>query len=443
MPDNIVISDIRERIMKKTIHELRQIARLVGVAHPADGKKERLVEDITNIMTCRLEPAPRTSRGAPPKACEYDKGLVADIEACREYYLAEKLGTGIVGERYACVSDGQSGTDCRGILKKCDKRYFLRVEGCSPSRNDVFVHDSFVNRFDLREGDEIVGLAMSRNPSEAPGLVAVTSVNGFSPDGIKRKNFGELTAVYPSERLKISTAGSGAFGKMCDLLVPLAMGQRIVFSLPRTIKSKDFIGLLSEAVAANCPSAKTVVFTIAARPEDITLLKRVVSDGYFCTSFADSDGEHVSACEFVAEYLKRRSECGLGTVLIVEGLASLFRACREEGDRSGYKKLFSLARCAEEGGSLTVMALVRRGEGVESEVLSELSAAANAVITVDNAGNLNVSESYSLDSGLWSPDEESAARNITSAVENGTPESEIAKVFSSAASVGEIVERYK
>ena len=75
--------------------------------------------------------------------------------------------------------------------------------------------------------------------------------------------------------------------------------------------------------------------------------------------------------------MKRRSECGLGTVLIVEGLASLFRACREEGDRSGYKKLFSLARCAEEGGSLTVMALVRRGEGVESEVLSELSAAAN------------------------------------------------------------------
>ena len=62
---------------------------------------------------------------------------------------------------------------------------------------------------------------------------------------------------------------------------------------------------------------------------------------------------------------------------------------------------------------------------------------------MDNAGNLNVSESYSLDSGLWSPDEESAARNITSAVENGTPESEIAKVFSSAASVGEIVERYK
>ena len=42
MTGESMLADIRDRLRSKGIHELRQIARAVGVAHPADGRKDRV-----------------------------------------------------------------------------------------------------------------------------------------------------------------------------------------------------------------------------------------------------------------------------------------------------------------------------------------------------------------------------------------------------------------
>ena len=41
-----LLEDIKARLNAKTIHDLRQVARAVGVPRPADGRKERLLDYI-------------------------------------------------------------------------------------------------------------------------------------------------------------------------------------------------------------------------------------------------------------------------------------------------------------------------------------------------------------------------------------------------------------
>ena len=83
-----LLNQLAGRLGAKTIHELRQVARAVGVKCPAAGKKDRLVEDCLGIAAGKINPVPKKADGglvgAPPKSHEYDRQLVTDILACRE-----------------------------------------------------------------------------------------------------------------------------------------------------------------------------------------------------------------------------------------------------------------------------------------------------------------------------------------------------------------------
>ena len=49
MSENL-LEEIERRLNAKTIHDLRQVARAVGVPRPADGKKERILEYMLSCM---------------------------------------------------------------------------------------------------------------------------------------------------------------------------------------------------------------------------------------------------------------------------------------------------------------------------------------------------------------------------------------------------------
>ena len=83
--------EIFDRLNLKTIHELRQLGRAIGVPHPADGKKENLMDGIMAVATGEKDPETPSKRGAPPKSQEYDRQLASDIFRCREICLSAQI----------------------------------------------------------------------------------------------------------------------------------------------------------------------------------------------------------------------------------------------------------------------------------------------------------------------------------------------------------------
>ena len=81
MPGNM-LEEIERRLKAKTIHDLRQIARAVGVPRPADGRKERILDYIVQIAAGKIDPAEPAVRGAHPKSAEYDCGDIGIERSC-------------------------------------------------------------------------------------------------------------------------------------------------------------------------------------------------------------------------------------------------------------------------------------------------------------------------------------------------------------------------
>ncbi|HEY5517559.1 MAG TPA: Rho termination factor N-terminal domain-containing protein, partial [Coriobacteriia bacterium] len=96
--------------------------------------------------------------------------------------------------------------DVMGILDILPEGYgFLRTSGYLPGDNDVYVSMSAVRRHELRKGDMVSGQV--RPPKETEKYAAlqkVGSINGKAPeDNRNRKEFKDLTPIYPDEKFKM------------------------------------------------------------------------------------------------------------------------------------------------------------------------------------------------------------------------------------------------
>ena len=395
-----MLLDIKDRLQDKTIHQVRLIAREVGVSQPTEGKKAELIEKILAIASCEIAPIPRSKRGAPPKSCEYDEKLVADIKACMEYYTLlknadtprDKLG----------VSDGTYGQVCGGILVKTENNFFLRTNGCLPSADDIFVSQVFVNRFNLKEGDFVNG-ECRRNPSD--DFAVLTKV--FPAAESSRREFAKLTPIYPNKRIHVANSGKDIAARMIDLFSPVGCGQRAVICSPASSEIA-LIKQIAEGISSNEEDCAVVVFIVAGSPEDITDLESSpLGAEVFGTTFDLEQNQHVQAAEFVVKYCKSAVERGKNTVLIVSGLSKL---------QSEAKHLLSSAICAKEGGSLAVIATVSAQGEYSSEYSAELLSAANMRAVLADGGwrtpVIDVTKSYTLNCGLLQTDDEQKTADI-------------------------------
>ena len=113
-----------------------------------------------------------------------------------------------------------------GILDILDNYAFVRTTGYLPSENDVYVSLSMVRKWGLRKGDAVVGQV--RQPREGERkekfnpLVKLDTVNGADPESSKsRVEFGKLTPLYPSERLRLETTSTNLIGRVIDIASPI------------------------------------------------------------------------------------------------------------------------------------------------------------------------------------------------------------------------------
>lgn len=302
------------------------------------------------------------------------------------------------------ISDDDVLIPIGGILDVLDNYAFVRTQGYLPGPTDVYVSLGQVKKYNLRKGDAVIGAIRQPREGEHPGrqkynaLVSVDSVNGQTvEEAASRVEFSALTAVYPTERLRMETSSSEVSGRVLDLLTPVGKGQRgVIVGAPKTGKSA-LISAMANAVAENAPDAHLMVVLVDEHPEAITELQRGAKGEVIASTFDRSADDHTTIAELAIERAKRLVELGHDVVVLVDSLTRLARAYQQAvgGVRNGThdtawlyptKKLFGAARNVENGGSLTIIATLVTDTGlpVDDVVASEVAGSATMELHVSH-----------------------------------------------------------
>ncbi|MCD8041243.1 MAG: transcription termination factor Rho [Clostridia bacterium] len=402
------LQNLETQLKKRSIYDLRQIGRAVGVKRPADMNKQPLVDAIMDIAQCKSDPVPRSTKGAPPKSDVFDKELVELVERCREQtglIIAQAKADGAEpqnlpeGEDNQCRVGNEYAEDeekiYSGILEFTEKFWFVRTNNFEVTSNgDVFMHVTFINRFRLREGDYIVCKARRRRENECPGATYIVSVNGVRPDVLNpRPYFDRLMPCYPDSRYTLEREGGSLTDRVIDLFSPIGKGQRaLIVSPPKAGKTTMLKGIAC-SITANYPDVKVIVLLIDERPEEVTDIRRTVQGATVVYSTFDrGEYHHIHAATLALEHAKRQVEAGGDVVLLMDSITRLTRAYNSITNSGRIlsggldpqaliepRKFFGSARNIENGGSLTIIAtaLVDTGSRLDDVIYEEFKSAGN------------------------------------------------------------------
>jgi len=289
-----------------------------------------------------------------------------------------------------------------GILEVLPDGYgFLRGDNYLPSPKDVYISPVQIRRFKLSTGDKIKGI--SRQPKEGekfPALIFVGEVNGESPDNaIKRKNFDDLTPIYPEERLNLETNPTEYAMRIIDLISPIGKGQRGMIVAPPKVGKTTLLKKVANSITFNNPEVELIVLLIDERPEEVTDMKRSIKGDVIYSTFDEVPEHHVKVAEMVLERAKRLTEQNKDVVILLDSITRLARAYNLVIPSSGRtlsggidpsalhkpKKFFGAARNIENGGSLTILAtaLIETGSRMDDVIFEEFKGTGNMEVHLD------------------------------------------------------------
>ncbi|GGM08320.1 transcription termination factor Rho [Streptomyces fumigatiscleroticus] len=271
----------------------------------------------------------------------------------------------------------------------------LRAAACLPSPSDPQVPAALIRRHGLRKGDLVDGVLGDRR-----ALTGIVRVGGRAPEELRgRRHFRDLTPLHPHERLRLEHPAAGLTGRLTDLIAPVGKGQRGLLVAPPKTGKTVLLQQLAAAVAGNHPECRLMVVLLDERPEEVTDMRRSVRGEVYASTFDRAPRDHIALAELVIERAKRLVEAGEDVVVLLDSLTRLCRAhnnAAASGGRTlsggvdatallGPKRFFGAARCAEEGGSLTVLAtaLVETGSRADDFFFEELKSTGNMELRLD------------------------------------------------------------
>lgn len=292
----------------------------------------------------------------------------------------------------------------KGILELMSDGWgFLRRENYIPSPQDVYVSQSQVKRFALRAGDNVLGqVRLPKEGEKYQGMLRVESINGFatgSAEMQKRKNFDELTPLYPTERLVLETVPENIPARIADLISPLGKGQRGLIVAPPKAGKTTMLKMIANAVTANHPEVYLMVLLVDERPEEVTDMRRSVRGQVIWLTFDEPPENHMRVADLCLEQAKRLVEGGHDVVILMDNLTRFSRASNLTINPSGRtlsggldpgalyrpRRFFGAARNIEEGGSLSIIAsiLIDTGSKMDDAIFEELKGTGNSEIVLD------------------------------------------------------------
>lgn len=287
-----------------------------------------------------------------------------------------------------------------GILDIINDSFgFLRN---TPQNQDVYVSNSQIRKFALRQGDIIVGeVREPLNEEKNYGLLKLIYVNGEKADlSMTRPFFDDLIPSYPIERLKL---GEGSISsRIIDLISPIGKGQRgLIVAPPKAGKTTILSSLANDILKYN-KDVSVWIILIDERPEEVTDIKENVKNAeIFAATFDEATSVHLEVTEKVLEAAKREIEKGKNIVILMDSLTRLARSYNIEMPSSGKvlsggidpkslympKKFLGAARKIKNGGSLTILAtaLIETGSRMDEVIFEELKGTGNMELILDRS----------------------------------------------------------
>jgi transcription termination factor Rho len=271
---------------------------------------------------------------------------------------------------------------------------FLR-ENYQMSKNDIYVSQAQLRRFDLRNGDMVFGQIRPPRESERHyGLIKVESVNGMVPEeNHERVKFENLTPIFPEQRIDLETKRNILSNRLINLIAPIGRGQRGMIVSPPKAGKTTIMKEIANAISENYPEIDLMISLIGERPEEVTDMDRSVEGEVVASTFDEPVTSHVRTAEITLNRAKRLVEIGHDVVILMDSLTRLARAYNLVVNPSGRtlsggmdpsalyppKRFYGAARNIEGGGSLTIIAtaLIDTGSRLDDVVYEEFKGTGN------------------------------------------------------------------
>src|SRR3989339_639265 len=290
----------------------------------------------------------------------------------------------------------------KGILEILPEGYgFLRTGGYLPSREDIYVSQTQIRRFDMQNGDLVSGQVRPPKDGEKYySLLKIEAINGMNPDEARERTpFDYLTPIFPEERFTLEHAKCSVSSRLIDLLSPVGKGQRAMIVSPPKAGKTTILKNIANSIIENFPETVIKVLLIDERPEEVTDMERSVKGEVIGSTFDEPPEEHIKIAELVLESAKRQVECKKDVIILLDSITRLARAYNLVSPPSGRtlsggldptclhrpKRFFGAARNIEEGGSLTILAtaLVDTGSRMDDVIFEEFKGTGNSELQMD------------------------------------------------------------
>lgn len=391
---------MREKYESLALADLRGIAKARGIKGTTGMKKADLVEamlleDQKEKGTQGVEETPNATNAA--NMMEAKESQIASENAQDE---EEKNGN---GDKFPTELD--SGCEANGILEVMPDGYgFIRCENYLPGENDVYVAPSQIRRFGLKTGDILKGNTRLKTQGEKfSALLYVKKINGYTPEvAMKRKNFEDMTPIFPNERLCLETPGAPVSMRIMDLISPVGKGQRGMIVSPPKAGKTTLLKEVAKSIKKNSPDVHLIILLIDERPEEVTDIKEAIEGPnveVIYSTFDELPEHHRRVSEMVIERAKRLVEHKRDVMILLDSITRLTRAYNQVVPPSGRtlsggldpaalhmpKRIFGAARNMREGGSLTILAtaLVETGSKMDDVVYEEFKGTGNMELVLD------------------------------------------------------------
>ena len=298
-----------------------------------------------------------------------------------------------------------SGITAHGILEVMQDGYgFIRSANYLPGENDVYVSPSQIRRFNLKTGDILEGNTRIKTQQEKfSALLYLSKINEMDPmKAMHRKNFEDMTPIFPNERLSLECGKTSTAMRIMDLMSPIGKGQRGMIVSPPKAGKTTLLKQVALSVQKNNPEVHLLILLIDERPEEVTDIRESIEGPnveVIYSTFDELPEHHKRVSEMVIERAKRLVEHKKDVMILIDSITRLARAYNLTVPPSGRtlsggldpaalhmpKLFFGAARNMREGGSLTILAtaLVDTGSKMDDVVYEEFKGTGNMELVLD------------------------------------------------------------
>ena len=327
------------------------------------------------------------------------------IELAKEMGISNYTGLkkqDIVMRLLQADTEQQGYIFCGGILETMNDGYgFLRQNTLLPSSANIYISQSQIRRFGLRNGDMVSGQGRPpKNGEKYYSLLRVEAINDINPELAKsRPHFSSLTPTFPDRLINLETSPNELSTRLLNLIAPIGRGQRgLIVSPPKAGKTL-LLKAIANATTANYNDIHLMVCLIGERPEEVTDMKRSIKGEVISATFDEPVENHTRVAELALDRAKRIVEGGKDVLILLDGITRLTRSYNLSVPPSGRtlsggvdpaalyppKHFFGAARNTAEGGSLTIIAtcLIDTGSRMDELIYEEFKGTGNMELHLD------------------------------------------------------------